>query len=225
MALITCSECGRQVSTAAAACPGCGAPVAKVNPHPLPAISPPLLLAKTKRKRLWLGLAALFVVVCLVILVIANAVNDLDSHGSVQSKIRAALISELQRAFAQDKQERYEKVHLAGEFGQAKNDVIQDVSIQWKDGHPTENAADITAFTVDHTLYWRTPLTSDGYTRFSDSYDCSSGTPQLITSKIVATNGITIEGATNAVIEYGASELKKAIFDIANGTPAPDSRP
>jgi hypothetical protein len=139
--------------------------------------------------------------------------------------MRDALVSALQEKFGRDKQQRYEKIHLAGEFGHAKNDVIQQVSIQWRDGRPTDNAADITAFTVDHTLYWQTPLTKDGYTRFTDTYDCSSGTPQLINSKIVATNGITVEGATNALIEYGARELTKAFSDMVNGTPAPDSKP
>ena len=76
-------------------------------------------------------------------------------------------------------------------------------------------------FTVDHTLYWQTPLTTDGYTRLSDTYDCSSGTPELTNSNIVATNGITIEGATNALINYGAKEIKKAIGDMLNGTPSP----
>lgn len=34
MALIDCPECGRQVSTAAAACPSCGYPVASQQPQP-----------------------------------------------------------------------------------------------------------------------------------------------------------------------------------------------
>ena len=34
MALIKCHECGRDVSTLAAACPGCGAPIRKEGPKP-----------------------------------------------------------------------------------------------------------------------------------------------------------------------------------------------
>jgi hypothetical protein len=229
MALITCSECGRQISTAATACPGCGAPVTKVNPPPSPAVPPPLLVAKTKSKSLWVWLAAvvgvLLFAACLCVFVIRASIVGRGSDSSAESRIRDTLVSALQEKFGRDKQQRYEKIHLAGELGQAKNDVIQDVSIQWKDGRPTDNAADIAVFTVDHTLYWQTPLTKDGYTRFTDTYDCSSGTPQLTNSKIVATNGITVEGATNALIEYGARELTKAISDMVNGTPAPDSKP
>lgn len=36
MALVACQECGREISTQAASCPGCGAPRARVKP-PLPA--------------------------------------------------------------------------------------------------------------------------------------------------------------------------------------------
>lgn len=37
MALIQCSECGREVSDKAAACPGCGAPIAAPAASPAPA--------------------------------------------------------------------------------------------------------------------------------------------------------------------------------------------
>jgi hypothetical protein len=224
MAFTACPECGREISTAAATCPGCGAPVARVNPPPLPAMPPPLPIGKKRSKGLWVAIAALFVVVCLVIVVITNALNELTSNRSAESKIRATLISELQKNFAEVKQQRYEKVHVAGGFGKAKDDVIQDVSIRWKSDRPTDNPTDISGFTVDHTLYWETPVTTDGYTRFNDTFDCSSGSPQLVDSKILATNGITVEGATNAFIHWGTKELTKAISGFVNGTPAPDSK-
>lgn len=40
MALITCPECGNQVSDKAAACPKCGAPIA-APPKPPPKVEPP----------------------------------------------------------------------------------------------------------------------------------------------------------------------------------------
>ena len=40
MALITCKECGREVSDKAHACPGCGAPIAPAPP-PAPHVPPP----------------------------------------------------------------------------------------------------------------------------------------------------------------------------------------
>ncbi len=41
MALITCKECGKSVSTEAVACPHCGAPLQRPVPPLLPAQSPP----------------------------------------------------------------------------------------------------------------------------------------------------------------------------------------
>ena len=219
MALKKCSECGHEISTLAAACPNCGAPVKSVGPPPVPAVPPPLPV-KSNRKRVWgilIAGGALFVIVCLFFVVLLFSFRGSNS----ESKVQAAITSALQEEFSRDKQQRYEKIHLAGELGTAKKDVIQSVSVQWKGGHATDNVADVAGFTVDHTLYWQTPLTADGYTRLSDTYDCSSGTPELTNSNIVATNGITIGGAKNALINYGAKEIKKAIGDMLNGTPSP----
>lgn len=44
MAIIQCSECGREVSDKAPNCPGCGAPIAKA---PLPATAPKEVQARS----------------------------------------------------------------------------------------------------------------------------------------------------------------------------------
>jgi type II secretory pathway pseudopilin PulG len=166
-------------------------------------------------------LAVIFVLLALILR------SSVGSHSETPqaSKLQAAITSELQQELSENKQKLYEKIHVAGEFGTAKSDVIQAVSMQWKGGHPTDDPADLSGFTVDHTLYWSTPLTSDGYTKFEDTYDSSGGTPQLTNSRVIATNGITIEGATNALIDYGAQQLTKAVADMLNGTPAPSPAP
>ena len=138
------------------------------------------------------------------------------------SKLQAALTSALQEDLSRNKQELFNKIHFLGD---AKSDVIQNVSIQWKGGRPTDNSADLATVTVDHTLYWETLLTSNGYTKVSDTYDCSSGTPRLTDSRIIDTNGLTKEGATKAVINYGAKELTKEVTNYLNSTPAPSPTP
>lgn len=150
---------------------------------------------KPKRKVLWAVLIAvgcLFAIGCVFFVFVLVFLVGSNSQNQAQSKVQKAITAAFQEEFSRDKQERYEKAHLAGEFGTAKKDVIQGASIQWKGGRATDNAADVASFVVDHTLYWETPLTSDGYTRFNDTYDCTSGSPELVNSKIVATNGVTI---------------------------------
>jgi len=219
MALTKCLDCGHDVSTSAAACPNCGAPVKAVGPPPLPAVPPPPPV-KSKRKVLW---AVLIAACCLLLVLILFAIIGSHSETPRPSKLQGAITAALQGELSENKQKLYEKIHLAGEFGTAKSDIIQGVSMQWKDGRATDNVADLSGFTVDHTLYWKTPLTADGHTTFRDTYDCSSGSPRLTDSRITDTNGITVEGASNALINYATQEATKAIHDALNTTPAPSS--
>lgn len=124
---------------------------------------------------------------------------------------------------SQNKQKLYDNVHVAGAFGlgTAKSDSIENVSLQWKDGRVTDNASDLSSFTVEHTLYWSTPVTSDGHTKFRDTYDCSGGSPRLVDSKVIATNGDTIEGLTNAMVDYAAKELQNGLKNALKTSPSP----
>src|SRR4051812_25267797 len=66
MALIECSECGRQISDRAPACPGCGAPVAKASMPPAGPAAPIVagrIDAPTKASFGWLRLAVITLVV------------------------------------------------------------------------------------------------------------------------------------------------------------------
>jgi uncharacterized membrane protein YvbJ len=151
MALKKCSECGHEISTLATACPNCGAPVNSAGPPPLPAVPPPLPVKSNRKpvRAILIAGGALFVILCLFFVVLLFSFRASNS----ESKVEAAITSALQEEFSRDKQQRYEKIHLAGELGTAKNDVIQSVSVQWKGGHATDNVADVAGFTVDHTLY------------------------------------------------------------------------
>lgn len=68
MALIPCAECGSQVSTQAAACPKCGAPVVPVLKAEQEAIGTPLLTTQLTSKALKKQqvLASLLVLVSIV---------------------------------------------------------------------------------------------------------------------------------------------------------------
>jgi hypothetical protein len=179
---------------------------------------------------------------CLIPLVIAFlllvwAVTSFFSRSSTtaqnqpQSRLQAAITSALQSELSENKQKLYDKIHVAGlvsqliQVGTAKSDVIQAVSLEWKDGRMTDNPSDLLSFTVDHTLYWKTPVTSDGHTKFRDKYDFSGGTPRLADTKVLETNGATIENVFNAVMDYAGKEivksLDKAIRDAANPSPSP----
>lgn len=47
MALITCLECGKEVSDKAASCPHCGVPINTSGPHPSPPVSAPAQRVRT----------------------------------------------------------------------------------------------------------------------------------------------------------------------------------
>lgn len=92
MSLFKCYECGREVSTQAAACPGCGCPVLTkiqnaVTPPALPAVAPPLipaapaLILERKRKPVSLILVGCLCAggILLFILVGIIAIGPLDS--------------------------------------------------------------------------------------------------------------------------------------------------
>jgi len=215
-----CPECGHDVSTSATACPNCGAPVKGASPPPLP---PPIPVAPAPvRRKSKVLLGILITGACLLVVFVLLAIVLSHVETRQESKLQAAITASLQDELSQNRQKLYEKIHLAGEFGTAKSDVIENVAMQWKGGRATDDAADLSGFSVDHTLYWTTPLTSDGHTKFHDVYECSGGTTQLTDSRIVETNGITIDQAKSALLDFATKEATKAIHDAINGTPAPN---
>jgi hypothetical protein len=193
------------------------------SPPPLPGVPPPLI----KPKRKVLLRTVLIAGGCLLLVLIVLSFIGSHSGPPPPSKLQTALAAALQEELSQNKQKLYDKIHLAGTFGlgTAKNDVIQNMSVQWRGGHATDSPADLISFTVDHTLYWSTPVTSDGHTKFRDAYDCSGGSPNLIDSKVIDTNGDTIEAVTNGVLEFATKEAAQALHDALNATPAPSPAP
>lgn len=89
MAIITCSECGRAVSDRAAACIGCGAPLASAAAFdrvPRPSISAPL----TPNQLRWrLALASLTLVLGVIA---ADAVSHRPGGGRLAATLAALLV-------------------------------------------------------------------------------------------------------------------------------------
>lgn len=199
-------------------------------PPPAAAPQPPPPKSNTRRNVL-IAAGCLLPIIFVCLLLVWWAVSYFGRHSETaetrpESKLQAALTSAMQADLSENKQTLYDKIHLAGAFslGKAKSDIIQAVSLKWKGDRMTDNAPDLVSFTVDHTLYWSTPVTSDGHTKFRDTYDCSSGNPRLVESKVLESNGDTIEGVTSALIDYAAKEIQKDLSDAirdASKCPSP----
>lgn len=76
MALIICSECGKEVSDRAQACPNCGAPISveigretdiALQNQPLPAIIP------RKKNKVWIVILAIFIIIAVIASVIVGS--------------------------------------------------------------------------------------------------------------------------------------------------------
>jgi hypothetical protein len=92
MAIIKCSECGRAVSDRAAACIGCGAPLAPAesssafNREPARSIAPPLTPSQLRWR---LGLSSLTLVLGVIA---ADAVARHPGGGRVAATLAALLV-------------------------------------------------------------------------------------------------------------------------------------
>jgi uncharacterized membrane protein YvbJ len=71
MALISCSECGKQVSDKAASCPNCGAPISAVSPVSL---NPQSHTYVTRTGAKWEGIGFVLIVIGLVMAIASQSV-------------------------------------------------------------------------------------------------------------------------------------------------------
>jgi len=94
----------------------------------------------------------------------------------------------------QNKQQVLNNIHPVGT---AKNAVVHDVAIVWKHGQATNRMEDVLQFTVRYTLYWQGPVTQDGYTKISETFDNES--QRYTAFQILATNGVTNEHVGEAI--------------------------
>ncbi len=106
MALINCTECGREVSDKAAACPGCGAPVV---PPPLAAPAPPPPLPPPPRQEPMPRIKGLWLYVGLLVAVLAGAtVWGVLSQPTPEQKAAAAARKAKDEAIAAEQRAQQE---------------------------------------------------------------------------------------------------------------------
>jgi len=70
MALIKCKECGKEVSDKAAACPGCGAPIAPSSP--VVSLKPSSHANVTRTGAKWEGIGFILIILGMFMLFVGN---------------------------------------------------------------------------------------------------------------------------------------------------------
>lgn len=109
-----------------------------------------------------------------------------------------ALSETLSKGLNQDRQATFKVFHPTGT---ATRIEVHDVKIAWRNDRPTGELSDIVAYGVRFTIYWKGPITTDGFTKVHAVYDNES--KRWIKSEILATNGITNEQAEKAAFNIG----------------------
>lgn len=117
-----------------------------------------------------------------------------NTPSSSAPRAEDVIAAELQQVLNQSKQEVFNRLHPVGT---ATGAVVHDVAITWKRGEATNRLQDVQAFTVRYTIYWRGPVTQDGYTKVSETFD--NETQRYTSGEILATNGITNRDAGQAI--------------------------
>ena len=106
------------------------------------------------------------------------------------------LKDELQESFTQNKQSIFKEFHPVGT---ATKVVVHEVKIEWKSGRPSNNLDNAAGFGVVFTVYWRGPITTDGFTKAFGIFDNDS--KRYVKWEIISTNGTTNEQAADVAGE------------------------
>lgn len=103
-------------------------------------------------------------------------------------------------------QNKEDVFHHFHPMGDAKNIVVNHVTIDWETEKPTANVNDIKAYTVVFTIYWKSPLINDGFTKVKMIYD--NEVKRYTSAGILTTNGATNQDVTNGIIDFGVGFLQ-----------------
>lgn len=82
-------------------------------------------------------------------------------------------------------------------IGTATRIDVHDASIEWRNGRPSSDAADILSWTVRMTIRWYAILVSDGYTKVSVTYDGEVG--RVTRAVVLDSNGQTKEDVAHNI--------------------------
>ena len=96
-----------------------------------------------------------------------------------------------------NKQAVFDKIHPTGTATKVE---VHAVEIVWKNNKPSKNLNDILRFGVRYTLYWKGPVTKDGFTKVYDIFDAESN--RVVGRKILETNGVTNADAVRGGLDF-----------------------
>ncbi|PAW78330.1 MAG: hypothetical protein B9S32_07315 [Verrucomicrobia bacterium Tous-C9LFEB] len=99
--------------------------------------------------------------------------------------------------FNKNKQSLFNSFHPVGTALEVK---VHEVQIAWKNDIPSKDLKNMLGFGIVFTIYWRGPITTDGYTKVYAVYDAQ--VQRYVGSRVLATNGITNQQATEYAIDF-----------------------
>ncbi len=153
-----------------------------------------------------------WVKLCVVLLLLASGITigvfcTRPKHDTVKQEETVITEAGLAPYIASDLNQNKEDVfHHFHPMGDAKNIVVNHVTIDWETEKPTANVNDIKAYTVVFTIYWKSPLINDGFTKVKMIYD--NEVKRYTSAGILTTNGATNQDVTNGIIDFGVGFLQ-----------------
>ncbi len=117
------------------------------------------------------------------------------------TSIHEELVAGMSSLLDQQKQQIFDAVHPVGK---AKKVKLHELTIKWKNDKESNREEDILAITVRYTLYWEGPITTDGYTKISSTFDTES---ERWSGQVLATNGTTNDEVGAAVVNIGGAAI------------------
>lgn len=158
-------------------------------------------------KVLGYGACFLFAIIALPAMCSNSNSGTSASSTAPSQRIEDLIAAQIQAAVTANKQQIFDRIHPIGEAQSVK---VHDVTItSWKHGQATNTPDDILQFTVRYTLYWKGPITTDGYTKITETFDTETG--RYINSQILATNGSTNQEVGEAIGYFGGALLLEAL--------------
>jgi hypothetical protein len=179
-------------------------------PPPLPPTqqAPP---KKSPARTFGLGCAGISAIFLLLVIAVALVSSD-GGSGTGSScatstrRVEDDIAAQHQAAANQNKQQIFDLIHP---IGTAKSVTVHDVTItNWKRGQATNRFDDVLQYTVRFTLYWQGPITTDGYTKITQTVDKETGRNII---QILATNGFTKKEVGEALGELVGALLYNAL--------------
>lgn len=131
--------------------------------------------------------------------------------GNANRRAEDVIAAALQQSLNENRQMIFNGFHPVGT---AKSVTVHDVVITWKHGQPTNRLNDVQAYNARFTMYWEGPITKDGFTKISATFDAES--QRWMAPQILATNGMTNQQAGEALMQFGGAALSTYLNDGNN---------